>query len=256
MFKNIIYFDSQKVAGYSALLKGERQVDYRKYRKNTTKSARGNVHLFSGHYDNIDEVEGEIVDNPIFDCNEFEKLLKDKSKDKYFDMIENGEYDIESIPRSAIIRFEGVYNIPEQFDMMDLINEFKPILTKQMDLENEGEEEIFNKIFGKESTKIPMFFDCNNFDSRIGFSKLNSNNFEYRLTELEDFENEEVTILAKVLTHKEVTNTPIIVFDVMKDLFSLNRAMRRQIEEQEIEGIENIKSEENVVTLEVLAIYQ
>jgi len=42
----------------------------------------------------------------------------------------------------------------------------------------------------------------------------------------------------------------------MMDLFSINKAMRRQMEEQEIEGVDNIKSEVDVVTLEVLAIYQ
>ena len=73
------------------------------------------------------------------------------------------------------------------------------------------------------------------------------------MTELEDFEDEEVTIVAKVLTRKEVKNKPVIVFDVMKDLFSLNRTIRRQMDDK---GIENIKSEEDMVTLEVLAIYQ
>jgi len=62
-----------------------------------------------------------------------------------------------------------------------------------------------------------------------------------------------VTIVAKVLTRKEVKNKPVIVFDVMKDLFSLNRTIRRQMDDK---GIENIKSEEDMVTLEVLAIYQ
>lgn len=157
MFKNLIYFDSQKVAGYSALLKGERQVNIGKVRKNTSKSVRGGMPLASGNYDNVDEVEGEIVDNPIFDCNEFEELLEKNSKDNYFDMTEDEEFDIETIPKTAIIRFEGKFNIPEEFDMMDLINDFKPMLTKQMDIENNEEEEIFNKIFGKESTKIPMF---------------------------------------------------------------------------------------------------
>lgn len=256
MFKNLIYFDSQRVAGYSALLKGERQLEIRKVRKATSKSVRGGLPIASGNYDNVDEVEGEIVDNPIFDCNEFEELLEKNSNDNYFDMTGNKKFDIETIPKTAIIRFEGEFNIPEEFDMMDLINDFKPMLTTQMNLENNEEEEIFNNIFGKESTKIPMFFDSGNFDSRVGFSKLNSNNLKYQLTELEDFEDEEVTIVAKVLNRKEVKNNPVIVFDVMKDLFSLNRAMRRQMEDQDIKGIENIKSEENVVTLEVLAIYQ
>ena|SRR5699024_5979133 len=256
MFKNLIYFDSQKVAEYSALLKGERQVDFKRVRKSTSKSVKGDAYIASGNYDNTDEFEGEIVDNPIYDCNEFEELLEKNSKDNYFDMTGNEDFDIETVPKTAIIRFEGMFNIPEQFDMMDLINEFKPMLTAQMDIENEEEEEIFNRIFGKENTKIPMYFDSEYFDDRVGFSKLNSNNLKYQLTELEDFEDEEVTIIAKVLTRKDVKNQPVILFDVMKDLFSLNRAMRRQVEEQEIEGAENIKSEKNVVTLEVLAVYQ
>src|SRR5699024_10463192 len=129
-----------------------------------------------------------FVDNPILDCNEFEDLLQKNSKDNYFDMTENYDFDIETIPKTAIIRFEGMFNIPEQFDMMDLINEFKPILTAQMDMENAEEEEMFNKIFGKDSTKIPMFFDSDDFYDRVGFSKLNSNNLNYQMTELEDFE--------------------------------------------------------------------
>lgn len=256
MFKTLIYFDSQKVAAYSAILKGERQVDIRKYRKGTSKSVQGSLSIASGNYDNVDEVEGEIVGNPIFDCNEFEVLLEKKNKDNYFDMTENEAFDIETVPKTSIIRFEGAFNIPEQFDMMDLINDFKPMLTAQMDLKNESEQEIFNQVFGRENTKIPMFFDSDNFDNIVGFSKLNSNNLKYSLIELEDFESEEVTIIAKVLTHKKVKNESIIVFDVMKDLFSLNRAMRRQMEDQEHENIENIKSENDVVTLEVLAIYQ
>jgi len=42
----------------------------------------------------------------------------------------------------------------------------------------------------------------------------------------------------------------------MKDLFSLSRGLRRQMGEKEIEGIPNIKSDGNIVLLEVLAIYQ
>ena len=96
-------------------------------------------------------------------------------------MTENEEFDFETIPRRAIIRFEGEFNILEEFDMMDLINDFKPMLTTQMGLENNEEEEIFNKVFGKDSTKIPVFFESDNFGSRVGFSKVNSNDRVRRL---------------------------------------------------------------------------
>lgn len=33
-----------------------------------------------------------------------------------------------------------MFNIPEQFDMMDLIIEFKPMLNAQIDMENEEEK--------------------------------------------------------------------------------------------------------------------
>lgn len=86
---------------------------------------------------------------------------------------------------------------------MDLINKFKPMLVSSMDLQNVQEEGVFNKIFAKESTKIPAFLECNDFEKRIGFAKLNSNNFYYELEHLEDFEGEEVTIIAKVLLRKK-----------------------------------------------------
>jgi len=60
IFKNLIYFDSQKVADYSALLKGERQIDIKKYKKNTSKSFKGGAYIASGNYDNIDEFEVEL----------------------------------------------------------------------------------------------------------------------------------------------------------------------------------------------------
>src|SRR5699024_12859774 len=132
----------------------------------------------------------DIVDKSIFDCNDLEGLLRENSKHNYFDMTENEEFDFETIPRRAIIRFEGEFNILQEFDMMDLINDFKTMLTTQMGLENNEEEEIFNKVFGKDSTKIPVFFECDNLGSRVGFSKVNSNDLKYQLTELEDFEDE------------------------------------------------------------------
>jgi hypothetical protein len=192
----------------------------------------------------------------ILDCNEFEKLLESKGKDYYFDFLEH-ECDSETIPRTSIIRFEGGFRIPPEFDMMNLINKFKPMLTSSMNLQNAQEEEIFNKVFAKDSTKIPAFLECNDFEDRVGFAKLNSNNLRYELEQLEDFENEEVTIIAKVISRKDAIDEPIVVFDIMKDLFSLNREIRRQMGEQEIEGIKkSIKSDKSIIILEVLAIYQ
>ncbi|WP_391116647.1 hypothetical protein [Psychrobacillus sp. L3] len=255
MFKNLIYFDSNKVAEYGAVLEGKKHVAIKNVKVSSVKSLSAKVPILSGGINGSNEMEGEILDNLILDCNEFEELLESKSKDNYFDFLEN-ECDCETIPRTSIIRFEGVFKIPSEFDMMDLINKFKPMLASSMNLQNAQEEEIFNSVFAKESTKIPAFLECNNFGNRVGFAKLTSNNLCYEVEHLEDFEDEEVTIIAKVLSRKDVIDKPIVVFDIMKDLFSLSRGIRRQMGEQEIEGLQNIKSDENVIILEVLAVYQ
>lgn len=255
MFKNLIYFDSNKVAEYGAVLEGKKHIAIKNVKVSSGKSLSAKVPMLSGGVNGSNEMEGEIVENLILDCNEFEELLKSKSKDNYFDFLEN-ECDSETIPRTSIIRFEGGFRIPSEFDMMDLINKFKPMLASSMNLQNTQEEEMFNKIFEKESTKIPAFLDCGNFEDRLGFAKLNSNNLCCELEHLDDFEDEEVTIIAKVLSRKDVNDKPIVLFDIMKDLFSLSRGIRREMGEQEIEGIKSIKSDENIIILEVLAIYQ
>ena len=258
MFKNLIYFDSVKVAEYLAVLEGKKQVAFKNVKMKSDKSLDAKIPILSGKYSGSNEFEGEIVDNLILDCNEFEDVLKKKNHDNYFDFLEGEvQYDFETIPRTSIVRFEGKFNIPEEFDMMDLINQFKPMLSSSMNLKNPQEEELFKTLFQKESTKIPAFFESENLTSRTGFSKLNSNNLFYEMEQIEDYENEDVTIIAKVLSKKNVINSePIVVFDIMKDLLSLNRALRRQFGGDSIEGVKNIEANEDLIYFEVLAIYQ
>lgn len=256
MFKNLIYFDLDKITEYRAVLEGERQVKFKNARVTTDQTLNANIKVLSGGKNESNELEGELQDNLILDCNEFEELLERKSKDNYFDFIEgDNEYDAETIPRASIMRFEGNFHIPEEFEIMDLINQFKPMLIQGMDIDTSEEEEIFNAIFAKENTKLPAFMNSEIFESRVGFTRLLSNNMLYSLVDLEDFEGEEVTVIAKVLNRKNVVKKSIVVFDVLKDLFSLSRGIRRQMG-ADVEGVENIKSSENIINLEVLAIYQ
>lgn len=139
---------------------------------------------------------------------------------------------------------------------MDLINQYKPMLTSDMDLENPKEEEIFKTIFAKDNTKIPAFLNSESLEIRVGFSKLGSNNLLYSLVDLEDFEDEDITIIAKVLSRKNAEKKLVVVFDVLKDLLSLGRGIRRKMGKENIEGLANIESDESVINLEVLAIYQ
>ncbi|WP_254624384.1 DUF6414 family protein, partial [Cytobacillus firmus] len=171
MFKNLIYFDSNKVAEYGAVLEGKKHVAIKNVKVSSGKSLSAKVPVVSGGISGSNEMEGEIVENLLLDCNEFEVLLASKSKDNYFDFLEN-EYDSETIPRTSIIRFEGGFRIPSEFDMMDLINQFKPMLTSSMNLQNAQEEELFNKIFAKDSTKIPAFIESSVVFDILKFPKV------------------------------------------------------------------------------------
>lgn len=256
MFKNLIYFDNTKIAEYGALLEGKKHIAVKNVKVSSGKAVNAKIPLVSAGINGTNEIQGEVTDNFLLDCNEFEKLISDKGTDNYFDFLE-GNYDFETIPRTSIARFEGAFKIPEEFDMMDLINQFKPILSSNMNIVNAPEKELFNKIFAKESTKIPTFIESDCFKNRLGFAKLNSQNLLYGLEDLEDFENEDVVIIAKVLSKKVVNqHEPIILFDIMKDLFSLSRGFRRQAGQDRIEGLNNIESNEDIFIFEILAIYQ
>jgi len=257
LFKNLVYFDSNKISEYTAVLEGERKIKFKNAKVTTEKSINANLKVLSGGKGGSSELKGVLEDNLILDCNEFESLLKNKGKDSFFDFIESeNSYNMETIPRSSIIRFDGKFKIPEEFDVMDLINEYKPLLISGMDLDTAEEEEIFKEVFTGENTKIPAFLNNEHLENRIGFSKLGSENLLYSLVDLESFEEEEVTIIAKVLSRRSVTSKPIVVFDVMKDLFSFGRAIRRQMDEGSIDGLVNIESSEDVIEFETLAIYQ
>lgn len=255
MFKNMIYFNSQKVAEYKAVLEGKKHVAIKNVKISSSKSLDANISVFSGAIGGSNEMEGELIENVVLDYNEFEKLLEKKDGEYYFDLM-GGEYDVDTITKSSIISFEGALSIPNEFDMMELINQFKPLLINSMNLANEEEEEIFKKIFAKESTKIPIFIESNQLGERQGFTKLTSTELLAGMETLEDYEEEDLTFIAKITSRKQVKDKPIVVFDIMKDLFSISRGLRRQMDQDEIEGIENIKSDRDIIELEVLAIYR
>ncbi|CUP19105.1 Uncharacterised protein [Clostridium baratii] len=255
MFRTLVYFDNKKITEYKSLIQRKKAVALRNVKISNEKTGKAQIPIISGGLTGKSEMDGEILENYLLDCEEFENLLKDR--EDYFDFTESSAWDLETIPRSSIIRFDSTFNIPSEFDMLDLINQFKPMLIKSIDTNSKEESEMLKGLLGKESTKIPIFIENEHeFPNRLGFAKINSNYLCCDINGLEDFENESVTIIAKLISKKDVKNESVIVYDVMKDLFSMSRAIRRQLQSDEIEGINNISIDENFMTLEVLAIYQ
>jgi len=255
MFRTLVYFDAKKIAEYKSLIKGEKTVTFKNIKVSSEKSGKVDFQVFSGGAGGKSEMDGEILSNYLLDCKEFENSLKDM--DDYFDFIQDPNFDIETISRSSIIRFNGTFERPPEFDMLDLINQFKPILVKSVDTSSDEEEQMLSLFLGKESTKVPIFIENDEeFSGRLGFSKINSNYLCCDMDSLDDFENEDVTIIAKIISKRDIMDKPVVVYDVMKDLFSMSRAIRRQFNNNPMEGINNISINEDFMILEVLAIYQ
>ncbi len=256
MFKTLIYFDSKKVMEYKSLIERKKAINLKSIKVSNEKSGKVQIPILSGDVFGKSEMDGEILENYLLDCEEFEDLIE--STEYYFDFLEpnSQDYDIETIQKSSIIKFEGTFYVPSQFDMLHLIDKFRPLLISSINTESNVEEELLKSFLGKKSTKIPIFIENElDFNNRLGFAKINSNSLCCEIDDLEEFENEDVKIIAKLISRKDIKKEPIVVFDVAKDLFSMGRALRRQIGESGIEGVENISIDEDFMTLEILAIY-
>lgn len=251
MFKSLIYFDSSKVAQYSAVLEGKKKISPRSIKVISGNTSSDKLGIHSEERGERNEVEGELVDNIILDCNKFEELLEINGKENYFDLVSN-DFNVDEIPKTSIIRFEGGFNIPQEFDMIDIISKFKHI----NNYKTPQEEAVFNSIFHPKETNVPVFVSCSNFNNQNGFAKLKSKCLCLELEDIEDFEGEELTIIAKITSRKKIEGQPIVVFDVMKDSFSINRTLRRKLPTDKINVLQNIYSDRDVIIFEILAIYQ
>ncbi|MEG1565975.1 MAG: hypothetical protein RR342_04520 [Bacilli bacterium] len=252
MFKTIVYFDKERVAQYAALLKNEKNMQLKNVKIRDHKTIGGKVPVIHGEHEKYEEYAGEILENNLSDCDEFEKLLEKRMEGDYFDFTEQ-DYDFETLPRSSIIKFESSIEIPEGFDMMHIINDFRPqIIAAIAEIEN---KDIITSILGKKTTKIPINFIIKNEKNILGFSKINSNNLCVDIETIEEGEYDSAIVIAKFKSKKRVEGEEV-VFDVMKDLFSMNRALRKQSGNAKIEGMENIIIAKDYFSLEILAIYE
>lgn len=103
----------------------------------------------------------------------------------------------------------------------------------------------------KDTFNIPVTFDLDNI---IGFGKLNTKYLMIAYEELEYFESDEITVLAKVISQKK---SRAEVYDPLKDFIKISRAMRRHGNINSLpDELSKIYVNEPAVSIEILAIYQ
>jgi hypothetical protein len=224
VFENLIFFNKKKIDQYTAYMLGKK-------------------------------VEGNTQANYLLECEQFEKLLRER--DDYIDFTSgNQEVRIKDVRISSIIKVIGEIYVPEQFDMIQLMDLYKPCFIKDVHAKEEEEQEILNLALKNAKMKIPIFCELGSeCDYWMGIGKAEQENLQIHYEELEDYEGKDVTIIARLDSRRYYKDKPLVVFDIYKDFLGFNRELRKQVSSEMKEEFEVVNVKEDYLGLELLAVY-
>lgn len=175
--------------------------------------------------------------------------LEELSGSEYFDLALD-DYDINTVPRMSIVRVNGSFEIPEQFDMFSVAQKFMPLITSQIETSSDNERELMEAFLGKASADIPIVIE----DEELTIaSKLSICNLEEEYAELEEYNEQEVYMLCKVVGIMQ--KDKVEIFNPLKDFIKLPRAVRRGMDSSG-QGMEPILVDGPILKVEVIAMYK
>ena len=137
--------------------------------------------------------------------------------------------------------------------MVQSVEDFKSLIMSYLDseeIDKDDKEVVQNILENAKTSKIPLVMDN---DEYVFSSKINKENLISEIMDLEEFEDEEVTILARLASGVISENKPY--YDPLKDYISLNRAMRKNIGDLGDE-FKPFKLDRKYRKIDVLAIYR
>lgn len=127
MFANLIYYDKSRVDQYMALIM-KKAID---------------------HAEDVQEDVQSKMANYLLECSQFETLLK--NRDDYFDFVEgDSEVGIKDVRIASIIKVTGEIYVPESFDMVHLIDEYKTQILASVECKDDDERAILNTVFNSQ----------------------------------------------------------------------------------------------------------
>lgn len=250
IFGNVIYYDDKKISEYSSIILGHHELKVDEYEIYSENSGKLGLKFIEADKNGSKKYTAKVKESLLYNCHYFESLLKDR--EDYFDCTIQS-FDLQTIGRSNIIKFDGLIYVPEEFGFTQTIQKFKNIFMDSItsDFENEMEKEFFKTFFESKDTKIPVVIELDDF---IMCSKLKSSKILIDYEELEEFEELDITIIARTVSTSLVSkNKPF--YDPLKDFIKLNRTLRRSVGER-TDGLYEIYSDSDYKMIEILAIYQ
>lgn len=251
MLGNVIYYDKKKIDEYRSVIKGQRNLEIKEYEISNDRGVQLDLKAVGADAKASKTYTAKIQESLLYNCSEFEKLLY--GRDEFFDCTQSLDYDISTMRRGYIVKFDGNIRIPEEFDYTQTIGKFKPLIKEVAcnDIRNEAERVAFDVFFETQDIKIPIVIDFNN---QLMCSKLISSNMLVKYEDMEEYEELEVTIIARI-TSNNLVSAKKAFYDPLKDFMTLNRFMRRSLNGR-TEGLYEIFAERDYQTIEILAIYQ
>ena len=257
MFRSFIYLDEDKMYSYKSQIDGTNNVQLKTMskKKNANASAALKSTGLSGSVET--SYTGEIKTDVTFDYDRFENSLEKLDGEDYFDCVLNTDYELSTIPPMNLFRVCTPFSVPEEFDAVNLIELLKPMLIDQIPTNSDIEKEALTGVLGSASADIPIVFEWYDGEQTITVSsKLNAKYLLEDYSTLEDYDEQEVYILGKVvgLMRKD----SVEIFDPFKDFIRLPRATRRHMntDTASSEGFGKILVDGPVLKVEIIAIYK
>lgn len=243
MFGKVIYFDEEKINEYKSALLGKKNVKINQINVSDDKGIGISIPIVSGSAKANKSYSAEIQNSLLLECNEFETALSEKQID-YIDFTTSNQYDISKTPRGCIIKFDGILEIPEGFDISETLHKYKHFFI--------SESEEFAAFLEGKSPKIPLLVEL---DKSLLCAKIDIEKLRIEYVELEDYENIEVTVLARMISSNKISKNKAI-YDPLKDYITLNRQLRRQFANDRPEELTEIFTDADYYTIEIIAMYQ
>ena len=195
MFGNVIYYDKNKIDEYRAVVKGQRNLQIDEYEVSNDKGVQIDLKAFGADAKASKTYRAKVQESLLYNCDEFEKMLM--GRDDFFDFTQSEDYDLTTMSRGTIIKFDGYIKVPEEFDYTQTIDRFKPLLVASIvnDSMDKPDQAAVKSFFETTDTKIPVLIDLR---EQLMCSKLISNNMLVKYEDIEEYEELEVTIIARI----------------------------------------------------------
>ena len=251
MFRSFVYLNDDKMYAYKSILDRQPNTTPKSYSKTQKTTGKIIPNLVSAELSAERTESGEISTSIIYHYNQFEEALNQVEGESFFNFtLYDHEYDIKTLPTTSIIKVQGFLEIPDDFDIFQMVTQYKPFIEQYSGIPSEKEFEV-KEILKMVNSDVPIMME---YDDVLIAAKLTSKHLLEDYTELENYQELPITLLCKV--EGLIDKDEVAIYNPLKDFIKMNRTMRRMSNLESNEQLQPIYVEGPVLKVEVIAIYK